>query len=133
MIVVDTNLIACLYVTSTHSPMAEKALRKDTHWTAPLLWRSELRNVMARYIRKKLLSLEDAQHIMEEATKLMEGREYEVTSLQVLNLVAASNCTAYDCEFVALAKDLGVPLVTIDAQILDQFPDVAVSLETFVT
>ena len=108
-------------------------MRKDTHWTAPLLWRSELRNVMARYIRKKLLSLEDAQHIMEEATKLMEGREYEVTSLQVLNLVAASNCTAYDCEFVALAKDLGVPLVTIDAQILDQFPDVAVSLETFVT
>jgi predicted nucleic acid-binding protein len=133
MIVVDTNLISYLYVTSGRSSQAEKALRKDAHWAAPLLWRSELRNVMTRYVRKRLLSLEDAQQIMQEATKLMEGREYEVTSFQVLNLAAASNCTAYDCEFVALAKDLGVPLVTADRQILDQFPDVALSLETFVT
>jgi predicted nucleic acid-binding protein len=132
MIVVDTNIVGYLYLTSDRSVQAEQALIKDPLWSAPLLWRSELRNVLALYIRKKLLGLEEAQQIMEEATRLMQDREYEVVSYQVLGLAAASNCSAYDCEFVALASDLGVPLVTVDQQILDQFPDVAIPLDRFV-
>jgi predicted nucleic acid-binding protein len=131
MIVVDTNVIGYLYLNNPHSIQAEQALRKDPEWTVPLLWRSELRNVLALYIRKDIFSLQDAQQIMDEATTLMQGREYEVASLPVLNLVAASTCSAYDCEFVALAKGLGVPLVTADKQILSQFPNLAISLDVF--
>jgi predicted nucleic acid-binding protein len=133
MIVVDTNIIGYLYLTSERSGQAEQALRKDSRWAAPLLWRSELRNVLAFYLRRGLLSLETAQQIMDEATDLMLGREYSVTSPQVLDLVAASTCSAYDCEFVALALDLGVPLVTVDQQVLRQFPTTAESLDGFVS
>jgi predicted nucleic acid-binding protein len=133
MIVVDTNIIGYLYLTSDNSWLAEQALLKDPLWSAPLLWRSELRNVLALYIRKELLSLVEAQQVMEEASSLMRDREYEVTSYQVLNLAAASSCSAYDCEFVALAKDLDVPLVTTDKQILKQFPGNAISLEAYVS
>ena len=132
MIVVDTNIIAYLYLESGQSIQSEQALRKDPQWAAPLLWRSELRNVLALYLRKDILALEDIQWIMREATLLMQGREYEVASLQVLKLVASSSCSAYDCEFVALAKDLGTPLVTVDKKILREFPKVAVSLDKFV-
>ena len=132
MIVVDTNIIGYLYLTSERSTQAEQALLKDPEWAAPLLWRSELRNVLALYMRKDLLSLQDAQQIMDEATSLMQDREYEIASLQVLNLVAASTCSAYDCEFVSLAQDLGVPLVTVDRQILNQYPTLAVSLDAFI-
>jgi hypothetical protein len=52
MIIVDTNIIGYLYLTSDHSPQAEKALLKDPFWSAPILWRSEFRNVLALYIRK---------------------------------------------------------------------------------
>ena len=131
MIVVDTNIIGYLYLSSERSAQAEQALLKDPLWSAPLLWRSELRNVLALYIRKNLLSLDEAQQIMEEATRLMQGREYAITSHQVLSLVASSACSAYDCEFIALAKDLGVPLITVDQQILKQFPDIAIPLERF--
>jgi len=131
MIVVDTNIIGYLYLASEHSPQAEEVLRKDTHWVAPLLWRSELRNVLALYVRKNILSLEDAIRLMEEAMTLMQGGEYEVTSPQVLPLAAKSNCSAYDCEFVALAQDLNIPLVTVDKQILAQFPNIAVSLDDY--
>lgn len=133
MIVVDTNIIGYLFLTGVRSDQAELALRKDPRWAAPLLWRSELRNVLANYLRKGILDLADAQGIMAAAAELMSGREYQVTSLHVLDLVVESACSAYDCEFVALARDLAVPLVTVDRQILDQFPDMAISLEAFVT
>ena len=133
MIVVDTNLIGYLYLESKHSQQAEQALGKDADWAAPLLWRSEFRNVLALYIRKHWLSLAESQQIMNEALHLMEDREYEVDSQQVLRLVTISTCSAYDCEFVALAQELGTSLVTADKQILKDFPAVAMSVETFIS
>ena len=132
MIVVDTSVVAYLFLTSEHSAEAEQALRTDPEWVAPLLWRSEFRNVLAHLLRWEVLSLQEAGSIMEAATGLMRGREYQVVSHRVLNLAAASTCSAYDCEFVALARDLGVSLVTADRQILQEFGDVAVPLNDFV-
>jgi predicted nucleic acid-binding protein len=131
MIAVDANIIAALYLSSDRSAQAEQVLRRDPEWVAPLLWRSELRSVLALYLRKKLLTLPDALAVMDEAGRLMRDREYEVASVQVLRLVAGSTCSAYDCEFVALAQDLGVPLVTTDRQVLAQFPGLAVPLEEY--
>ena len=132
MIVVDTNIIAYLYLESERSSQAERLLEKDTQWSAPLLWRSEFRNVLALYIRKKELSLEEAQEIMREALMLMKGREYEVATFNVLELVASSECSAYDCEFVALAEDLRTTLVTVDKKILKEFPRIAISLDEYI-
>jgi predicted nucleic acid-binding protein len=58
----------------------------------------------------------------------MAGAEYEVDSRRVLELVRDSDCSAYDCEFVALAMSLGVTLVTMDTKLLRAFPKVAVAL-----
>jgi predicted nucleic acid-binding protein len=57
--------------------------------------------------------------------------EYEVPSAQVMQLVDSSECSAYDCEFVALAQHLGVPLVTADKKILREFPAIAKSLHVY--
>ena len=131
MIVVDTNIIAYLFLESDRSIQVERVLERDPQWSAPILWRSEFRNVLAHYIRKNLLSLSEAQQIMQEAMLLMKGREYEIASFQVLNLVASTDCSAYDCEFVALAEDLETSLVTVDRKILTEFPEIAVSLDGF--
>ena len=133
MIVVDTNIIAYLYLHSAHSDLAEKALVKDPEWSAPLLWRSELRSVLAKYLRNRVISLGDAQQIMAEAENRMREGEYDVRSHQVLMLAASSACSGYDCEFVALAQALNAPLVTVDRQTIRQFPALAVSLEDFVS
>ena len=133
MIVVDTNVIVYLYLSNERSEQAERLLEKDSEWAAPLLWRSELRNVLALYIRKEILSVKEAQQVMEEAIILMNGKEYEVVSFQVLELVSESTCSAYDCEFVALAQDLEVQLVTVDKKILREFPNIAVSLNEYVS
>lgn len=59
---------------------------------------------------------------MKDALHLMADREYDVDSHQVLRLVTLSTCSAHDCEFVALAQELGASLVTMDKQILNDFP-----------
>ena len=46
----------------------------------------------------------------------------------VLELVRDSDCSAYDCEFVALAMSLGVKLVTDEKKLLKAFPKHAVAL-----
>jgi predicted nucleic acid-binding protein len=58
----------------------------------------------------------------------MAPHEESVTSEHVLQLVSTSRCTSYDCEFVATAQQLGVPLITVDRAILAAFPDLTQSL-----
>lgn len=90
-----------------------------------------MRNLLALYERRKLLTLSKAFEIMEEAEQVMVGREYYVDSNHVLELAASTGCTAYDCEFVSLAVNLGVKLVTSDKKLLSAFPEIAVSMEAF--
>jgi len=61
----------------------------------------------------------------------MAGSEYAVVSGDALSLAASSACSAYDAEFVVLARELGVPLVTSDKQLLKSFPETAVSPARF--
>jgi predicted nucleic acid-binding protein len=131
MIVVDTNIIGYLFLSGEQSLLAERALRKDSEWAAPVLWRSELRSVLALYMRRNLIGLEHAQHIMDGALELLRGREYEVSSFEVMRLASESRCSAYDCEFIAAANDLKAPLITVDKELLREFPAVAVSLTRF--
>lgn len=128
MIVVDTNVLAYLYLPGEHTAAAEALLARQPDWAAPVLWRSELRNVLAGCLRRGLLTFEQASAIQREAQELMQGAEHEVDSRQVLQLAQRSGCSAYDCEFVALAQQLGVPLATMDGQVMRAFPDIAHSL-----
>lgn len=133
MIVVDSNVLVYLYLPTELTPQAEKLLRTDPEWVAPRLWRSEVRNVLGLYIRQKLVTLEQAYRIQTAAENLLADQEFEVPSYEVLQLVSHSTCSAYDCEFVALAKQLRTKLVTADQKVLKTFPETAVSLAAAIT
>jgi predicted nucleic acid-binding protein len=131
VIVADTNLIAYLMIQGERTDSARAILTRDPVWAAPLLWRSEFRNVLSLYVRRGHLALSDALEFMGEAEDLLRGREYQVPSAPVLALSQQSGCTAYDCEFVYLARELHVPLVTSDKALLEAFPRIAVSMVAF--
>jgi predicted nucleic acid-binding protein len=86
---------------------------------------------MTMYVRKQILSWNTARNNLNHALRLLHGKEYAVPPQRLLELAASSNCTVYDCEFVALALDLGIKLLTVDRQILTQFPETAVELSEF--
>ncbi len=128
MIVVDSNVLAYFYLPSEYTDAAEHLFEHSPGWNAPILWRSEFRNILTGYLRRNRLTFDQALAIQHEAELLLEGAEHEPDSTQVLELVQASNCSAYDCEFVALAQSLGTTLVTMDTKLLKAFPKVARSL-----
>lgn len=131
MIVVDTNVIAYLWMPGEYSIFAEGALEKDPDWIAPFLWRSEFRNVLAGFIRRGDITLSKSLSVMEQAENQMRGAEFHVSSEDVLRLVKKSHCSSYDCEFVALAQQIGSLLVTTDKQILHEFPKNSIPLRDF--
>ena len=122
MIVVDTNVLAYFLLPYEFSAAADKLFKRDPEWAAPILWRSEFRNLLAGELRRENLSFDEILKAQAEAEALLEGNEHEVDSRRVLELVRDSNCTAYDCEFVVLAIQLGVKVVTMDKKLLKAFP-----------
>ena len=131
MIVVDVNIIAYLWIPGEMTGLVERVLAKDPHWVSSILWRSEFRNILAGYLRRGDLDNSAVARCLEGAETQLAGHEFLIPSPLVMQMVAGSNCSAYDCEYVALAQDLNIMLVSSDKQILGQFPGLTISLKDF--
>ncbi len=131
MIVADTNIISYLLLPTSYSESTDALYRIEPDWAAPRLWISEFRNVLTLYLRKELITYEKALHLQDTAESIMASNEYDVSSPQVLALADKSACSSYDCEFVALANHLDLPLITEDKKILREFPSTAISISGF--
>ncbi|MBE9547868.1 MAG: type II toxin-antitoxin system VapC family toxin [Proteobacteria bacterium] len=132
MIIADTNIISYLLFPTKYSDTVDALYRLDSNWAAPMLWKSEFRNVLALYLRKKIITLEKALQIQDTAESIMLNNEFDISSSRVLALVNESSCSAYDCEFIALANHLDTPLITQDKKVLMEFPTSAISVADYV-
>jgi predicted nucleic acid-binding protein len=132
MIVADTNIISYLLLPTPYSDTVDKLYKLDSEWVAPTLWKSEFRNVLTLYLRKEIITFEKALQLQETAESIMAHNEFDIPSAQILTLVNKSNCSSYDCEFVALAQHLNISLVTHDKKVLREFSSVATSVVDFI-
>ena len=128
MIVIDTNVMVYLLTGASRGEDAARLLVDDPEWAAPPILLSELRNVMMGLLRRGQIQDQDAVDICEDAQEVLGDRVASVPAPPVLDTAIQSKMSAYDAEFVVLARRLRVPLVTADQAILDGAPDVAVSL-----
>jgi len=81
--------------------------------------------------RRRSCCLRSLSGLHHRSGAALAAHDEPVASEQVLQLATSSRCSAYDCEFVAAAQQLVVPLVTEDCAILAAFPDLARSLDPF--
>jgi len=132
VIVVDSNVVAYCWLNSPKTEAAQAVRLRDSDWHVPVLWRSELRSILGGYLRRGDLSLKQATAVMQRIEAELQGNEHIVESDDVLKLLNSSDLSAYDCEFVALARAVGARLVTEDRAILKAFPKDALSMEAFV-
>ena len=76
MIVVDSNVIAYCWIHGERTTLAHRLRRLDPDWHAPVLWRSELRNILAGYRRDGSLDASQVRGIMAAAEAGLAGREH---------------------------------------------------------
>ena len=126
--VVDANVLLYLWVPGKYSERAIAVRRAFDHWYVPPLWRSEFANALAKLVRRGTVTFDQAAATMRTAEAALFDFEETVDHLEVLRLADASGCSAYDCEYVALADRLEMLLITEDKALLRQFPERAISM-----
>ena len=84
MIVADTNVVAYLLLPGPHTALVDDLLIHEPEWAAPLLWQSEWRNVLAGYLRRGVLDLDQALALQQQAELLVICHEKHVGSEALL-------------------------------------------------
>ena len=126
MIVVDTNVMVYLVTGSEdNGDRAAALLRTDSDWAAPSILLSELRNVLTGFVRREWMALSDAKAMHDDALAILADRIGAVDGSEVLAVAASAGLSAYDAEFVVLARELGCELVSADEGLLEAASDVA--------
>lgn len=131
MIVADTNLVAYMLIKGQMTQEAEGVRARDRRWVAPALLRSELLSVLAAYVTSGRLDRDEAARFYRRGLSLVSVADRDSDPLAVFDLCKRSGCSSYDAEFVWLAAEMRVPLVTADQGIVQSFPDVAVTMSSF--
>ena len=132
MIVVDTNIIAYMAFSTPQSPKVTALYEMDSDWETVSFWKSEFLSVVSLYFRKRIVTYDEALIAIDYAEKLINVHEHRISPLAVMALIRDSNCSAYDCEFVALALELEAKLITYDREVLKEFPRIALKPEDFI-
>ena len=125
MIVADANVILYALTPGEHTATARRALEGADGVAVPTLWRLEVANALAVITRRGLLTPEEATQAFTGALATFSSREHEVAADAALRIAIDSALSAYDAEYVALARELGCTLLTNDGRIVREAPDVA--------
>lgn len=133
MIVVDAQMIATLLLKSEKTSLVRAVYQRDSHWIAPIIWRSEFLQLLAYHVRKAVLTPRQANLVAQEAESLMLGNQYLIPAAAIFTCTEKHDCTAYAAEYAALAEEMSVPLVTLDKGYMRQFPLVALGADQFIT
>lgn len=132
MIVAGPDLVASLFLEGSETGLAERVFDRDCDWCAPLVWRSLFHRVLAERHRAGEAAVDAACAAIRAAESIFRDREFQPNGEHVLRLAIASGGDASTCEFVAVARDLGVPVVTADDSLIRAFPGVALAAAAFV-
>ena len=122
MIVVDTNVVAYFFIEGEKTPQAREVRRRDPHWCAPALWRHEYLNVLATFVREGGAALDDAHMLWRQSLDLLGPTEQNVDMEAALSLTTQHRISAYDAQYIALARQLQIMCVTEDRRLLSTFP-----------
>jgi len=128
MVLVDTNVIAPLYVRSARTEAVEELFARDAVWRTEPLALIELSNVLVMYERSRYITAATARDCLNRAAAFLQPQLFHVSHQAALDAALRYGTTAYDARFLALADQLGSRLVTEDARLRAAAPALTQSL-----
>ena len=128
MVLVDTNIIAPLYVRSARTEAVEELFARDAVWRTEPLALIELSNVLITYERARYITAATARDCLDRAAAFLQPNLFRVGHQAALDIALNYRITAYDARFLAVAQQLGARLVTEDAKLRAAAPALTQSL-----
>jgi len=128
MIAVDSNVLAYLLIENRQTPDARALLARDSDWHSDVFCLVELTNVLATAMRVRRMDLSRARAALAEAHDVIQPGLHEATHFETLGIAAEFGVSAYDARYVAVARNLGVRLVTEDTRLRNAAPALTQSL-----
>ncbi len=122
MIVVDVNIIVNLFIDGDHSNAAADLFEQDDQWYFPDIWLHETTNVISTYVKYGGLSIKKADQILNNAMAYFLNTTYSMPMTDVLKCSIKYNISAYDAEYIVLAKINNTQLVTVDKKLNKAIP-----------
>lgn len=128
-LVIDASIAIKWFVREPDSEAAQRILSAPVSLHAPSLLRLELANGMWKNWRKKLVSAQQIGEALSSIDRTIGAwRETETLLEAALKLSVTLDHVVHDCIYLALAHDLGVPLVSGDTKLLANASGTAISL-----
>src|SRR5438874_5682716 len=103
MIVVDTNIIAPLYVRSARSDAVTELFARDADWRTEPLALIELSNVLFTYERARYITAATARECVNRAAAFLTPHLFRLRHQTALDAALPNSTTAYDARFLASA------------------------------
>ena len=128
MLLVDTNVVAYLLIAGDQTEAAQELRRRDPDWRSESFLLVEFTNVLASSVASRRMNNTLANDLLTKAIILLEGKTTRIPHAAVLSIAIQYRVTAYDARFLALAQQLGRPLVTEDAKLRTAAPGLTQSL-----
>ena len=128
MVLVDTNVIAPLYVRSARTEAVEELFARDAVWRTEPLALIELSNMLITYERSRYITAATARDCLNRAAAFLQPHLFRVSHQAALEAALDYRVTAYDARFLALADQLGIRLITEDARLRAAAPALTQSL-----
>lgn len=125
---VDTNILVYFLIDGDHTAKARQLHRRDSDWRSETFILVEFCNVLLRYMEIRGMKLEMTRGFLANAEMILDAKLTRISHRRGLDVAARYRVTAYDARFLALADQLGVPLVTEDAKLRTAAPALTQSL-----
>ncbi len=123
MFVIDCSITMAWLFTDEKTPFSEKILDRlnDEQAVAPSLWTLEVINVLLVGEKRKRISMSESTHFLDVLNNL-PIQIIENPSLlkceSMIFLARAYQLTSYDAAYLDLASRMGLPLASLDAQLI---------------
>ena len=125
MIVVDANVVVYFLIEGDRTQAARELMRRDPDWRLPALWRHEYLNVLATLVRAGGATLADGRGLWRLGIEGFGQREEDLDMDEALALAAEHRVSAYDAQYLVLARRLRTVCVTDDRRLQQLFPQLA--------
>jgi predicted nucleic acid-binding protein len=119
-IVIDASLTASWHFEDERSAAAEAILESLEHDSAyaPLIWWFEIRNVLTLGERKRRATQEQTAAFVAFLSQLPIGIDSLPDDDRVMTLARRHKLTFYDAAYLELAQREGIPLATLDKELV---------------